>query len=108
MRYFGLSCTLLLVLLISGCGNVFIQGNFNNNTQTASGTVSVVQLTFVFDEHNVSTQVTVVTLVNNFVPSSFTFCGDQTGQFTINQFAKATFTPGTTCSNLLRVIIEIG
>lgn len=108
MRYFGLSCALVFVLLVSGCGNVFIRGNFNSNTQTASGTVSIVQLTFVLDEHNVSTQVTVVTLIDNFVPSTFMFCGDQTGQFTVNEFAKATFTPGTTCSNLLRVIVEIG
>jgi len=108
MRYFGLLCALSLSLLISGCGNVFFRSNFNNNTQTASGVVSVVQLTVIIDGNNVSTQVTVVTLVNNFVSSTESFCGDQMSQFPLNEFAQATFTPGQPCSNLVNVVIKLG
>lgn len=108
MRCFGLVCILSLSLLVSGCGSVFIRGNFNNNTQTASGFVSIVQLTVVVDGNNVSTQVTVVTLVNNSTSLTASFCGDQRSQFPLNEFAQATFMPGQPCSNLLSVVIKIG
>lgn len=106
MRTFGLVWLLLLVLLISGCGNVFFQATFNPNTQTASGLVSFVQLTIVID-NNVETQVTIVTLQSTFGSSNFTFCGDQQGQFPLNNVVQATFTSGQPCSNLLSVIIKV-
>jgi hypothetical protein len=106
MRTFGLACLLALALLIPACGNVFIRGALNTNTQTMSGVVSVVQLSFVND-NNVEIQVTIVTLVNNFISTTRTFCGDQQSQFPFNEFAQATFTPGQPCSNLLTVLIRI-
>lgn len=106
MRSLGLAILLFALLLLPGCGNVFIRANWNGNNQTVSGIVSVVQLTVVIDGNNVSTQVTVVTLLDNMGASSFSFCGDQRFQFPPDRFAQATFTPGQTCSTLLSVIIK--
>lgn len=107
MRIFGLACLLALLLLILGCGNVFVRGSWNGGTQTVSGIVSIVQLTVVVDGDNVSTQVTVVTLNNNFGSSTVSFCGDQRAQFPLNDFAQATFMPGQPCSDLFNVVIKI-
>ena len=107
MGTLGLASLLSLVLLLSGCGNVFVRANWNGGNQTASGVVSLVQLTVVIDGNNVSTQVTVVTLLDNVGASNFTFCGDQRTQFPPNRFAQATFTPGQPCSTLLAVVIKI-
>jgi hypothetical protein len=73
MRTFRLASLLSLVLLLSGCGNVFVRANWIGGNQTVSGVVSVVQLTVVIDGNNVSTQVTVVTLLDNLGASNFTF-----------------------------------
>ena len=59
------------------------------------------------DGNNVSTQVTVVTLLDDLGASNFSFCGDQRTQFPPNRFAQATFTPGQPCSTLLSVVIKI-
>ncbi|MBZ5549623.1 MAG: hypothetical protein LAO22_16985 [Acidobacteriia bacterium] len=107
MRTFGLACLLALVLLISGCGNVFVRGSWNGGTQTVSGVVSIVQLTVVVDGDNVSTQVTVVTLTNNFGSSTVSFCGDQRTRLPLNEFVQATFLPGQPCSDLFNVVIKI-
>ncbi|PYX32043.1 MAG: hypothetical protein DMG80_08955 [Acidobacteria bacterium] len=107
MRTLGLASLICLALLITGCGNVFIRANWNGNNQTANGFVNFVQLTFVTDGNNVSTQVTIVTLQDNFGASDFSFCGDQRSQFPPDRFAQATFTPGTTCSTLVSVVIKV-
>ncbi len=107
MRTFRLASLLSLALLLSGCGNVFVRANWNGGNQTVSGVVSVVQLTVVIDGNNVSTQVTVVTLLDNMGASNFSFCGDQRTQFPPNRFAQATFTPGQPCSTLLAVVIKV-
>lgn len=109
MRTFGLACLLALLLLIPACGNVFVRGFWNGGTQTqtVSGFVSVVQLTVMISGDNVSTQVTVVTLTNNFSSSTVSLCGDRRSQFPINQFAQATFLPGQPCADLFNVVIKI-
>jgi len=45
MRDSGLASLLCLVLLLCGCGNVFVRANWNGSNQTVSGVVSIVQLT---------------------------------------------------------------
>jgi hypothetical protein len=107
MRIFGLACLLALILLTPACGNVFVRGSWNGGTQTVSGVVSVVQWTVVVSGNNVSTQVTVVTLTNNFGSSTISFCCDQRTQFPLNEFAQATFLPGQPCSELFTVVIKI-
>ena len=108
MRIFGLACLLALVLLIPACGNVFVRAFWNGGTQTqtVSGTVSVVQFTVVVVGNNVSTQVTVITLTNNFTSSSLSFCGDQRSRFPLNKFVLATFQPGQMCSDLFTVAMK--
>jgi hypothetical protein len=106
MRTFGLACLLVLTLLIPGCGDVFVSGSWHSGARTATGFVSIVQFTVVFDG-NVSTQVTLVTLANNFVSTTETFCGDQRTQFPLNDFVQATFMPGQPCSNLFTVVITV-
>jgi hypothetical protein len=49
MRTFGLASLLSLLLLLPGCGNVFVRAQWNGGNQTVSGMVSVVQLTLVVD-----------------------------------------------------------
>jgi len=88
MRSFRLAFLLSLVLLLPACGNVFVRARWNGGNQTASGVVSIVQLTVVVDG-NVSTQVTIVTLVDNLGTSNFSFCGDQRNQFPPDRFAQA-------------------
>ncbi len=105
MRTFGPASLLSLVLLASGCGNVFVRANWNGGNQTVSGIVSIVLVTVVIDSNNVATQVTIVTLLENPGASNFTFCGDQSTRFPPNQFAQATFAPGQPCSTLLTVVI---
>lgn len=107
MRTFGLAYLLALVLLIPGCGNVFVRGSWNGGTQTVSGFVSVVQLTIVISDDNVSTQVTVVTLTDHFSSSTVSFCGDQRTQFPLNKFVQANFLPGPPCADLFSVVIKI-
>ena len=106
MRTLGLTLLLLLTLLVPGCGNVFVRGSWGNGAQTVSGFVTTVQFTVVSDG-NASTHVTVVTLTNNLVGTSETFCGDQRTQFPLNNFVQATFMPGQPCSNLFDVVIRI-
>jgi len=106
MRTLGLASLLSVVILLSGCGNVFIRANWNGGSQTATGTISLVQFTIVIDGNNVVTQVTIVTLLDNLSASNFTFCGDQRTQFPPDRFAQATFTPGQPCATLIRVVLK--
>lgn len=101
-----LACALLLTS--SGCGTVSFRGAFSgsDSIKTESGFVSVVQFTVVFG-NGMSSPGTVVTFLFNGNSSTLTFCGDQRSQFPINQFARANFTPGQPCDNLLLVVIGI-
>jgi hypothetical protein len=69
------------------------------NMQTANGTVSTVQFTFM----NGSSSVTIVTLANQSAANTLSFCGDQRSQFPVDTIVKATFTPGMNCDNLISV-----
>jgi hypothetical protein len=106
MRTFGLACLLALFLLIPGCGKVFVSGFTNFGAQSINGVVSIVQVTFVINGNN-STQVTVVTFLNNFTSSTMPFCGDQHTQFPLNDFVQATFMPGQPCADLVNVVIKL-
>jgi hypothetical protein len=66
--------------------------------------VSIVELSTVIDG-GVFVSVTLVTLVNNGLPTRNTFCGDQTSFFPMNQVVTASFTPGTPCVSILQVVI---
>jgi len=106
MRTFGLASLLSVVLMVSGCGNVFIRANWNGGNQTVAGVISIVQLSVVITGDNIATQITIVTLLDNMTASNFTFCGDQRTQFPPDRLAQAIFTPGQPCATLVRVIIQ--
>ena len=109
MKYL-LSLLVVACLALAGCGGtVTVQGAINsgapatkgvNNTSTASGTVSIVHLSFTSD----SQQVTVVTLVQSGSAQTLTFCGSQVSQFPMNTFVSASFTAGTSCNALVSVV----
>jgi hypothetical protein len=100
-----LSLVVLSSLLLSGCGAVFVGGALNGNTVTASGTVSIVHLTFASDGNGGSVTITVVTLLQTDGAQTLTFCGSQVSQFPMQAFVTTSFTSGSTCSNLLTVTI---
>lgn len=93
----------LFCTLLCGCGAVSVSAFFDSGaagTSTASGTVSIVQLTFANDGKGNSITVTVVTLLQRNDAQDLTFCGSQVGQFPINSFITVNYTPGITCSTL--------
>ena len=98
-----LSCVLLL-----GCGAMSISASFDPGaagTSTASGTVSIVRLTFANDGKGNSVTVTVVTLLQRDDAQDLTFCGSQVSQFPINAFVTVNYTQGTLCSTLNSVSV---
>jgi hypothetical protein len=95
---------ILLSLVLTSCGDVFFRGAILTTPQSVSGTVSLVQLTAVFD-HGSSITVTAVTLLGPNGANSINFCGDQRSQFPMNQFVKANFNPGNPCSTLVLVVV---
>ncbi|HWC19760.1 MAG TPA: hypothetical protein VG498_22295, partial [Terriglobales bacterium] len=94
-----------VLLLLMGCGNVYISGALNaSSTSLASGTVSFVKFTAVFDSKGTLVNVTVVTLVQPPSANTLTFCGNQTSQFAMNSSVQVSFTSGQTCSGLISVV----
>jgi len=104
------SAQLLLLfasLLLVGCGSISVSGALNpSNLSVAAGTVSFIHFTAIFDSTGTLINVTVVTLAVPPVTNMFTFCGNQTSQFTMNSSVQVSFSPATTqaCSNLISVV----
>lgn len=101
------SLLVLLCMVLAGCsGTVFISA-FSDpgaaGTNFATGTVSIVHLTFVSDGNGSSITVTVVTLLHNRGAQDLTFCGSQVNQFPMDTFITVNYTPGSTCSTLIAV-----
>ena len=102
-----LSLAILFALLLAGCGTVKFAGFVNTgNVVAASGTVSIVRLTFASDENGNSITVTGVTLIASGTAQNLTFCGTQTSRFPMNSFVTTRFTPGASCSTLISVVIN--
>jgi hypothetical protein len=103
----GSAPMLLLIVLLSvltGCGTFRVAGAINfSNTSVSTGTVSFVHFTAIFGDRGTLINVTVVTLVAPPVTNTFTFCGNQSSQFTMNSAVQVSFTPGQSCSNLVAV-----
>jgi hypothetical protein len=104
-RVLPLALVFTLVIASLNCGTVFVGGALGTvNVQTASGLVSVVQLTVIVSQ-GMPTQVTLVILLLNGSATTFTFCGDQRRQFPPDQFVRASFNPGQPCANVLSIVI---
>jgi hypothetical protein len=96
---------LSLLLTLPGCGNVFIRGALPASSSSVSGTVSVVQLSAVIGENGTTVQVTFVTFSQSGASSTLGFCGDQRGQFPMEQPVRAIFNPGTPCASVVTIVI---
>jgi hypothetical protein len=99
---------LLLVCVIAtltGCGNIFVRGAPPGNVSSISGTVSIVQLSFVIGNNGTTVQVTFVTFLQEGTSSTIGFCGDQSSQFPMQQTVRADFNPGQTCASILTIVI---
>jgi hypothetical protein len=99
---------LLLVPLFSsliGCGSFRVSGAINpSNVLVATGTVSFVQFTAIFDSKGTLINVTVVTLLVPPGTNTLTFCGNQASQFTMSSAVQVSFSTGQACSNLIAVV----
>ena len=97
---------LLISLLLTGCGQVFV--GFVSNPQipssSVSGIVIVVHLASANDISGQPVTFTAVTFSNAGLSDIVNFCGDQRSQFPLNQSVRAQFNPGTVCSNLVSVV----
>ncbi len=103
------SLLVVFCILLSGCGGWTVSASSDPGaagTSFASGTVSIVQLTFGSDGNGNSITVTAVTLLQNRSAQDLTFCGSQVGQFPVNAFVTANYTAGTTCSTLISVTVR--
>jgi hypothetical protein len=99
--------TLLVLLLLSGCGQIFV--GFVSNPQipssSLSGRVTSAVLSSVNDLHGNPLTITIVTLTNGVLTNTPDFCGDQRAQFPINTVVQVNFTQETQCLSLVKVSI---
>ena len=94
------------LLVMSGCGNVFIRGDINTG-ETMTGSVTFVQLGNVVNGTGGTVQVTFVTFLQNGFSSTIGFCQNQTALFPLDQTVRVNFNPGEPCANLLVVVIVV-
>ncbi len=98
-----------LVVVSSGCGNIFVRGALQPGFSTISGSVNIVQLSTVIGGGGTTVQITFVTFLLNGTSSTsmIGFCGDQRGQFPMGQMVRTDFTLGQTCDSIIVVVIII-
>jgi hypothetical protein len=90
-------------LLACGGGTFFLStGTHGATFLTTSGTVSIVQLTVV----NGNVQVTAVTLIANGFASTSNFCGNVVNQFPMQTFVTVNFNSGTSCNTVVAVFVN--
>jgi hypothetical protein len=109
-----MSCALRLMLAlllghcitIAGCDAFFV-GFVSNpgGSRTVSGTVSIVQLSFIHDVTGQTIQSTAVTFLDPGTATTVNFCGDQHLRFPVNSFVRADFNTGALCSTLVAVAV---
>ena len=93
-----------MLFLLTGCGTVRVAGAFIPSAPSVSiGTVSFIHLTAIFGDNGTLINVTVVTLVAPPAANTFTFCGNQSSQFTMNSTVQVSFMAAQGCSNLVAV-----
>ena len=90
---------LSLLLLSTGCGDIFVRGAIETGS-TIQGTVSTAQI-----ETDGNVQVTFVTLLQNGTPSTIGFCGDQSALFRLDQSVRVNFNPGQPCATVVIVVL---
>jgi hypothetical protein len=99
---------LLVLLLIAclltsvSCGDIFVRGAINPGSQSAAGTVSIVQFSAGTGS---GVSITIITLAGNGMASTFSFCGDQRTQFPVDRQVHVSFMPGTPCASVVAVVL---
>jgi hypothetical protein len=97
---------LLVVLVVAcllttvSCGDIFVRGAINLGTQSAAGTVSIVQFSA---SSGTGVSVTIITLTGNSMANTFNFCGDERTLFPVDKQVQINFTPGQPCATVLTV-----
>ena len=93
----------LFLIPLLGCNGIvsFQTGFLSNGFQTASGLVSIVQITTIFASDGTKTIVTIVTFLAP--TSSITFCGSIADRFVMNSFTTVRFTPGLPCATVISI-----
>jgi len=92
---------LALLLLSTGCGDVFIRGAIEPGS-TIEGSVGIVQI-----ETEGTLQVTFVTLLQNGTSSTIGFCDDQSALFPLHHSVRVNFNPGKPCATVIVVVIVV-
>jgi hypothetical protein len=97
---------LLVVLVVAcllmtvSCGDIFVRGAINPGTQSAAGTVSIVQFSA-----SSGVSVTIITLTGTSTTNTLNFCGDQRTLFPVDKQVQINFTPGQPCATVLTVTL---
>jgi hypothetical protein len=104
-RLFSVLLATCFIPLCTGCGNVFLSASSQPSFSTATGLVSVVQLSTVIGRDGTTVQVTFVTFLQEGTSSTVGFCGDQGNRFPMNLAVRTDFIPGQSCSSILVVVI---
>jgi hypothetical protein len=106
-RLFFLTLAACHVMILAGCGNVFISGALPGTLapSSVSGAISVVQLSAVIGENGTTIQVTFVTFLQGATSSTIGFCGDRRDQFPMQQTVRAEFKPGQSCASIVTIAI---
>ena len=102
-RLLFLALVVLLLLLSPACRDLFLRGA--TETSTIQGTVGLVQLGDALNRTGETVQVTFVTFLQNGIPFTIGFCGNQTRLFPPRQTVNVNFNPGQTCSTVIIVVI---
>jgi hypothetical protein len=105
-RLLSILLVVCLIMILTGCGNIFIRGAVPGSFSTVSGLVSVVQLSAVIGNNGTTVEVTLVTFLQNGTSSLIGFCGDQRSQFPMQQTVRADFNPGQTCASIVTIVID--
>jgi hypothetical protein len=98
----ALALTLIAVLALSGCGGVafFADARSGSFAQSVTGSVSIVQLTVVDGDANV----TVVTLAQPGFSNQLRFCGNVVDRFPLDSFVRVNFNPAPSCVSSFVVV----
>jgi hypothetical protein len=97
---------LLVILVVAcllttvSCGYISVSGAINTGTQSAAGTISIVQFSA---SSGSGVSVTIITLTGSSVSNTLSFCGDQRTLFPVDKQVQINFTPGKPCATVLTV-----
>jgi hypothetical protein len=106
MRRILLALLLQASVLLAGCGAVSVGfvSNPGGAPVSISGVVVAVHIGSANDVSGKPVTFTAVTFSNVGLANTVNFCGDEQGQFQLNQSMRADYRPGTVCSTLVVVV----